>query len=85
MIYFYLTQYIRNIIISTCNQYTNIMIYFILTFFFFRAAPVTYGSSQARRQLELQLPAKLQPQQCRIQAASVTYTIAHGSMVSLTP
>ena len=35
-------------------------------------------------ELELQLLAYPQPQQHRIQAASATYTTAHGNAVSLT-
>ena len=41
--------------------------------FFFRAAPVTYGSSQARPQ----------PQKCQIWATSATYSTAHGNAGSL--
>ena len=55
-------------------------------FFFFlsRATPVAFGSSKARGQIGaavfLPIP---QPQQCRIQATSVTYTTAHGNAGSL--
>ena len=47
--------------------------------FFFRAKCVAYRSSQARVKLEL-----TPQQQSRIQAASVTYTIAYGNAESLT-
>ena len=50
--------------------------FFFFLFLLFRAAPTTYGSSQARSQM---------PQQRRIRVTSVTYTTAHGSAESLTP
>ena len=52
-------------------------------FVFFRAAPVAYGSSQARGGLGVG-SCRPQPQQCGIQAVSSTYTIAHSNARSLT-
>ena len=50
-----------------------------------RAAPVAYGSSQARGwTLSCSCQPTPQPQQLKIQAASVTYTTAHGNARSLT-
>ena len=50
----------------------------------FGALPTASGGSQARGQLELQLPPTPQPQQLTIQAASATYTAAHGNVGSRT-
>ena len=58
-----------------------------LFFFFFRASPMAYGSSQAGVELELQLPSYTtapQPQQCRIWAVSVAYSTAHSNTGALT-
>ena len=53
--------------------------------FVFRAAPMAYGDCQASGvQSELQLLVTPQPQQCRIQTTSVSYTTAHGNARSLT-
>ena len=56
-----------------CLSLPYLFIYFVC-FFFSRAAPATYGSSQAWPQ----------PQQLGIQAASVTCTTAHCNARSLT-
>ena len=48
--------------------------------FFFKATPMAYGVSQANQSDSCQP----QPQQCGIQAISVTYTTAHGNAGSLT-
>ena len=69
-------------------------------FCLFRAAPVAYGSSQAGGRIgataaslrhsqsntgsEPHLQPTPQPQQCRIQAMSATYTTAHSNAGSLT-
>ena len=55
-------------------------------FFFLRAAPATYGDLQAGGQIRA-VPGELHcshSNQCRIQAVSVTYTIAHGNARSPT-
>ena len=51
---------------------------FIFVFLSFRAAPTTYGGSQARGQIGTVA------QQLRIQAVSAIYITAHGSTGSLT-
>ena len=55
-------------------------------FFFFWAAPVTCGSSQAGAELEhsCQPTPQPQPQPRQIQAVSATYTTAHSNARSLT-
>ena len=45
----------------------------------FRATPAVYGSSRPGLGSEPQLLAYTQPQQCRTQPATVTYTPAHGN------
>ena len=54
-------------------------------FFFYTAAPVAYGSSRAKGWIRAEAagPAS-QPHQCRIWAASVPYTTAHGNTGFLT-
>ena len=47
------------------------------------AAPAAYGGSQARGLMGAVRPSP-EPQQCRIRAASATYTTAHGNAGSLT-
>ena len=61
------------------------------TDFFFRAAPGTYGGSQARGRIGATAAGlhhtcwlTPQPQQHKIWAASATYTTAHGNARSLT-
>ena len=54
--------------------------FFFFFFWLFRATPMAYGSSQARSQIG----ATPQPQQQGLQAASVTYTTAHGHAGSST-
>ena len=55
---------------------------FCFVFWSFWAAPMAYGSSQARSQsYSCQ---QCRPQQCRIQASSATYTRAHSNAGSLT-
>ena len=59
------------------------MNHIFLLFFAFRAAPMAYGSSQARGQIRAtaaSLHHKPWPRQ--IQAASVTYTTAHSNAES---
>ena len=56
----------------------------ILPFCLFRATLAAHGGSQARVELELWAWLIPQPQQCQIQAMSVTYTTAHGKDGSLT-
>ena len=51
-------------------------------FFFFRAKPVAYESSQARGQIRA--TATPQPQQHQIWALSATYTTSHGNIESPT-
>ena len=53
---------------------------FITFFFFFRAVPVAYGSSQVRGWIR----ATPQPQQCQIPVVTATYTTAHSNAGSLT-
>ena len=53
-------------------------------FFSFKAAPVTYGSSQTRSNRSYVCQPQSQPQQCQIQATSSTYTTAHCNARSLT-
>ena len=53
-------------------------------FFFFRAAPMAHGSSQARGWIGATAASLYQSQQCWIQAVSVTYTTAHANAWSLT-
>ena len=57
---------------------------FSFFFFFLMATPVTYGSSQTKVKSELQLRPTLEPQQCGIQAPSMTYTEACSNAGSLT-
>ena len=52
-------------------------------FFFFRATPMAYGSSQARGQIRA-AAAGLHHSHSQIQAAPATYTTAHGNARSLT-
>ena len=59
----------------------RILFCFVL-FVFFRAAPMECGSSEAKGQNGAIVA--LQPQQLRIQAASMTYTTVHGNADSLT-
>ena len=60
------------------------------TFFFMcvclRAAPTAYGGPQARDYIHqsYSFQPTPQPQKCKIQALSVTYTTAHGNARSLT-
>ena len=58
---------------------------FLFSFLLFRAPPSAYGGSQARglNQSYICQP-RPQPQQCRMQATSATYTTAHGNATSLT-
>ena len=59
---------------------------FLFFFFFFRSAPMTYGCSQAMGQMRA-AAADLHhshSNQCTIQAASSTYTAAHGNARPLT-
>ena len=59
----------------------KIIFYFLL----FMAAPVAYGSSQARGQTAAPAAGPTpQPQQHGIQAVSATYTTAHDNIRSLT-
>ena len=66
-----------------------ILFYFILFYFFvfclFRAASLAYGGSQVRGSDRscCHWP-KLEPQQCQIQAVSVTHITAHDNAGSLT-
>ena len=57
-----------------------IFFFFFCLFAFSRAAPTAYGGQMGA------VDAKPKPelQQCRIQAASATYTTAHGNAGSLT-
>ena len=50
----------------------------------FRATPLAYGDSQARGLVGAAAAGHCHTQQLRIQAASVTYTTAHGNAASLT-
>ena len=70
-------------LLSVLFTFGNILFYYFI-FLVFRTAPVAYGSSQARgsNQSHSCQPTP-QPQQRRIRAASVTYTIAHGNTRSL--
>ena len=52
-----------------------------LFFILFRAIPVAYGNSLARGQIGGPMP---EPQQCQIQASSMTYAVACGNARSLT-
>ena len=62
-----------------------ILFYFIfLSFCLFRAIPTAYGGSHARGLISCSLRPTPQPHQCRIQAASATYTTAHVNAGSLT-
>ena len=63
-----------------------IYIYFFSFFFLFLAAPMAYGSSQARgpKLGSCNCQPTPQPQQCRIWAISVTYTAACNHAGSLT-
>ena len=45
------TNLVLNLLRHDGNPRANILSYFIITFFFFRAAPAAYGSSQARGQI----------------------------------
>ena len=57
---------------------------FSVFFFFFRATPAAYGSSQARVESELQLRPTPQPQQHQIRVTSVTHSEACSNVRSLT-
>ena len=66
---------------------SNVPFVFDLFFFFVKAKPVAYGSSQAIgriRAIAAGLCPEPQPQQPRIRATSVTYTTAHSNAGSLT-
>ena len=54
--------------------------FFVCFVLLFRAACTAYGGSQARGRIE----STPEPQQFGIQAASATYTTAHGNAGSLT-
>ena len=55
------------------------------TIFFLMATFVAYGGSQDRGRIGATAASLTpQPQQCQIQAASATYTTAHGNTGSLT-
>ena len=56
---------------------------FFLPFFFIRATPEAYGGSQARGQMGAVATSPHHSQ--RIQAASLTYTAAHGNTESFNP
>ena len=56
----------------------------IFLFFLFRATGAAYGCSQARGRIRAAAAGLPQPQQLRIRAESVTYTIVHGNVGSLT-
>ena len=63
-----------------CSQNFHLFVYF----FFFSTKPVSYGSSQARGQIQgYSYRTTIQPWQCQIQAAYVTYTAAHSNTRSL--
>ena len=58
--------------------------FFFLFFFFFRAAPVTYGGSQAGGPIGATASGPMsQPEQRGFRASSVTYTTAHRNARSL--
>ena len=62
-----------------------VVVLFVFSFCLFRVEHAAYGSSQARVESELQLPATPQPQPPQILGvASVTYTAAHSNTGSLT-
>ena len=72
----------------TCPRHLahlHFLSFFLSFLFFFRAAPMAYGSPQVKSQNQdcICQPTP-QSQQCRIQAASATYTIAHRNTGSLT-
>ena len=62
------------------------LVFVVVVFFFFpRAAPMTYGGSQARGLIRtVATGLGPEPQQHRIQATSMTHTTAHNSTGSLT-
>ena len=63
----------------------DITLFFFFFFCFFKAAPAAYGGSQARGSNQsFSCWPTPQPQQCRIQAVSVTDTTALGNSRSLT-
>ena len=63
----------------------SVTISVICLFSFFRAAPVAYGSSQARGLIgALVSPTMPEPQQGQNQTESVTYSTAHSNVGSLT-
>ena len=73
-------------IISLTEVKTFLKIYFIYFILLFTTAPTAYGRSQARGRIRaIGCWPTPQLQQCGIQAASVTYTIACGTAGSLTP
>ena len=64
-----------------------IYLFIYLFIVFSRAAPVAYGGSQVRgliRAVAAGFQPSPEPQQCKIRAASVTYTTAHCNARSLT-
>ena len=62
----------------------SITFFFPFFFLLFRAILVARGGSQARVESKLCCQPTPQPQQCRIQAGSVTYTTTHSNTGSLT-
>ena len=70
--------------LSKCISFSLSLSFFFFFFLFclFRAATMAYGGSQARGLIRATTAGL--PQQCQIQAASVTYTTAHSSTGSLT-
>ena len=79
-------MYLKKIYLKHLKNVLYIMYFSFFFFFaflsFFRAAPVAYGSPQARGRIGA--VATPQPQQHGIQASSVTYTTAHCNTGSLT-
>ena len=86
---FYLKKKVKYTVLLLSHASKNLiwtLIYLFKNFFcLFRAAPMAYGSSQARAQISAS-PASLQsqPQQCWIWDMSVTYTTAQGNAGSFT-
>ena len=71
--------------ISHEKQVSHYFIYKKFFFLFFRTVHESIWKFPGKGvELELQLPPTPQPQQCKIWAASLTYTTAHGNARSLT-
>ena len=80
----HLYSFFGDMSIQVYCPFFNWVVFFCCCFLLFRAAPAAYGGSHARGWIWAAAASLYHSQQHQIQAASVTYTTAHGYIRSLT-